>query len=115
MSQSSNRCEFGFQEWTGSLATFPDWGGNAAHNTHAIGVWQDEPATYARIVALTGNPGFEPPDQVVNNWALAVDVYGDLLAALHANGLPLPRFPSHPDSVGVKLIKRLAERANRVG
>jgi hypothetical protein len=41
--------------------------------------------------------------------------FGDLLAALHANGLTLPRFPSHPDSVGVKLIKRLAERAARVG
>ncbi len=41
--------------------------------------------------------------------------FGDLLAALHAHGLPLPRFPSHPDSVGVKLIKRLAERARRVG
>ena len=39
--------------------------------------------------------------------------FGDLLAALHANRLPLPRFPSHPDSVGVKLIKRLAERAPR--
>jgi hypothetical protein len=41
--------------------------------------------------------------------------FGDLLAELHANGLPLPRFPSHPDSAGVKLIKRLAERAPRVG
>jgi hypothetical protein len=36
--------------------------------------------------------------------------FGDLLAALHAVGLPLPRFPAHPDSPGVKLIKRLAER-----
>ncbi len=41
--------------------------------------------------------------------------FGDLLGALHAHGLPLPRFPSDPDSVGVKLIKRLAERAPRVG
>ena len=40
--------------------------------------------------------------------------FGDLLAALHAEGLPLPRFPAHPDSPGVKLIKRLAERARRV-
>jgi hypothetical protein len=39
--------------------------------------------------------------------------FGDLLAALHAEGLPLPRFPAHPDSPGVKLIKRLAERAPR--
>jgi hypothetical protein len=37
----------------------------------------------------------------------------DLLAALHAEGLPLPRFPPNPDSPRVKLIKRLAERAAR--
>jgi hypothetical protein len=37
--------------------------------------------------------------------------FGDLLAALHAEKLPLPRFPAHPDSPGVKLIRRLAERA----
>jgi hypothetical protein len=41
--------------------------------------------------------------------------FGDLLAALHAEGLRLPRFPSHPDSPGVQLIKRLAQRAARVG
>jgi hypothetical protein len=41
--------------------------------------------------------------------------FADLLAALHAHGLPLPRFPAHPDSLGVQLIKRLAERARRVG
>jgi hypothetical protein len=41
--------------------------------------------------------------------------FGDLLASLHAHGLPLPRFPAHPDSEGVKLIRRLAERAPRVG
>jgi len=41
--------------------------------------------------------------------------FGDLLGALHAHGLPLPRFPAHPDSAGVKLIRRLAERAPRVG
>jgi hypothetical protein len=39
--------------------------------------------------------------------------FGDLLAALHAEKLPLPRFPAHPDSPGVKLIRRLAERAAR--
>jgi hypothetical protein len=39
--------------------------------------------------------------------------FGDLLAALHAAALPLPRFPAHPDSPGVKLIRRLAERAAR--
>ena len=41
--------------------------------------------------------------------------FGELLGALHAHGLPLPRFPAHPDSVGVKLIRRLAERAARAG
>lgn len=83
-SWSPFRCEFGFTEWTGSLATFPDWGGNAEHKTHAIGVWQDEPATYAGIVALTGNPGFNPQDQVSNNWVLAVRDYGR-----HTNGAGL--------------------------
>jgi len=41
--------------------------------------------------------------------------FGDLLGALHEHRLPLPRFPAHPDSAGVKLIRRLAERASRVG
>lgn len=41
--------------------------------------------------------------------------FGKLLGALHAHRLPLPRFPAHPDSVGVKLIRRLAERAPRAG
>jgi hypothetical protein len=39
--------------------------------------------------------------------------FGDLLAALHAEKLPLPRYPSDPNSPGVQLIKRLAERAAR--
>jgi hypothetical protein len=39
--------------------------------------------------------------------------FGDLLAALHSEKLPLPRFPAHPDSPGVKLIRQLAERAAR--
>jgi hypothetical protein len=39
--------------------------------------------------------------------------FGELLGALHAHGFPLPRFPAHPDSIGVKLIRRLAERAPR--
>jgi hypothetical protein len=39
--------------------------------------------------------------------------FGDLLAALHAENLPLPRFPSDPNSPGVQFIKRLAERAAR--
>ena len=41
--------------------------------------------------------------------------FGELLGALHAQRLPLPRFPAHPDSAGVKLIRRLAERARRAG
>ncbi len=39
--------------------------------------------------------------------------FGDLLAALHAAALPLPRFPCDRNSPGVQLIKRLAERAAR--
>ena len=67
------RCLFGFTEWTGSLAAFPDWPGVVVggKRTHAFGPWQDEPETYADIAALTGNPGCEPPDQIGNNWALA--------------------------------------------
>ena len=67
------RCLFGFTEWTGSLAAFPQWPGAVVGGkpTHAFGPWQDEPATYAEIAALTGNPGCEPADQIGNNWALA--------------------------------------------
>lgn len=41
--------------------------------------------------------------------------FGDLLIALHEHKLPLPRFPAHPNSPGVQLIKRLAERGLRAG
>jgi len=41
--------------------------------------------------------------------------FGRLLMALHAHGLPLPRIPSDPNSPGVQLIKRLAEKAGRGG
>ena len=37
--------------------------------------------------------------------------FGDLLMKLHEHYLPLPRFPSDPNSEGVQLIKRLALRA----
>jgi hypothetical protein len=37
--------------------------------------------------------------------------FGDLFAALLEHGLPLPRFPGHPESPGVQLIKKLAQRA----
>jgi hypothetical protein len=37
--------------------------------------------------------------------------FGDLFAALLEHGLPLPRFPGHPDWPGVQLIKELAQRA----
>jgi hypothetical protein len=39
--------------------------------------------------------------------------FGTLLAALHANGLPLPRFPGNPHSPGAELVRRLAEQAPR--
>ncbi len=41
--------------------------------------------------------------------------FGDLFSALLDRGLPLPRFPGHPDSPGVQLIKQLAQRAANVG
>jgi len=41
--------------------------------------------------------------------------FGELLGASHAHRFPLPRFPAHPDSIGVKLIRRLAERVPRDG
>jgi hypothetical protein len=37
--------------------------------------------------------------------------FGDVLAGLHAHGLKLPRYPAHPGSAGVELVRRLAERA----
>jgi hypothetical protein len=91
-SWSPFRCEFGFHQWTGALDVFPAWGGNAAHNTHAFGVWQDEPETYGEITALTGDTKVEPQSQITNNWVLAVRDFkvragGDLLAALQAGQL----------------------------
>jgi hypothetical protein len=41
--------------------------------------------------------------------------FGQLLMQLHEHNLPLPRFPADRQSLGVQLIKRLAERAARVG
>jgi hypothetical protein len=103
-SWSPFRCEFGFTEWTGSLDTFPDWGGNAAHKTHAFGVWQDQPASDAEIVELTGDPKMVPQSQIAKNWVRAVRDFhtrtggGDLLATLKAGGAEL-------DKVSPALIK----------
>jgi hypothetical protein len=103
-SWSPFRCEFGFKEWTGSLDTFPDWGGDVAHKTHAFSVWQDQPATYAEIAALTGDPKMVPQSAIANNWVLAVRDFhtrtggGDLLATLKAGGAEL-------DKVSPALIK----------
>ena len=36
--------------------------------------------------------------------------FGDLFGALLEHKLPLPRFPAHPGSPGVELIRRLAAR-----
>ncbi len=41
--------------------------------------------------------------------------FGDMLAGLWALDLPLPRFPSDPDSPGVRLIRDLARQAARAG
>lgn len=40
--------------------------------------------------------------------------FGALLMQLHGQHLPLPRIPSNPQSPGVQLIRRLAERGSRV-
>src|SRR5437588_10410159 len=88
-------CQFGFTEWTGSLAAFPEWDGMIINGkpTHAFGVWQDEPATYAGIAEKTGLLGVYPQHQVRNNWVLAVQDFerrtngGDLLATLEAGEL----------------------------
>jgi hypothetical protein len=41
--------------------------------------------------------------------------FGALLGQLHEHHLPLPRVPTDPQSPGVQLIKRLAERGPRAG
>ncbi len=79
--------------WTGSMAAFPDWPGKTGPTgkpTHAAGAWQDQPATYHDVAAITGDASFEPSSQVKNNWALAIHDFkansggGDLLATLQA-------------------------------
>ncbi len=40
--------------------------------------------------------------------------FGALLMLLHEHHLPLPRFPTNPQSPGVQLIKRLVEKRSRV-
>jgi hypothetical protein len=41
--------------------------------------------------------------------------FGELLLELHSQKLPLPRYPSDPDSPGVRLIRDLASRGQRAG
>ena len=41
--------------------------------------------------------------------------FGELLLNLRKQKLPLPRYPSDPDSVGIRLIRDLALRAQRGG
>jgi hypothetical protein len=41
--------------------------------------------------------------------------FGDLLRRLRENRLPLPRYPSDPNSPGVQLIRTLASREHRAG
>lgn len=41
--------------------------------------------------------------------------FGELLDALHRQGLPLPRIPADPASPGVSLIRDLAMRGARAG
>jgi hypothetical protein len=41
--------------------------------------------------------------------------FGELLLKLREHGLPLPRYPSDPNSYGVRLIRDLAARGRRAG
>jgi len=41
--------------------------------------------------------------------------FGDLLLKLRENGLPLPRYTSDPNSLGVRMIRDLAARGQRAG
>lgn len=41
--------------------------------------------------------------------------FGTLLGQLHQHHLPLPRVPTDPQSPGVQLIRKLAERGPRAG
>jgi len=41
--------------------------------------------------------------------------FGELLANLREQKLPLPRYPSDPSSIGVQLIRDLAARGQRGG
>lgn len=81
-SWSPFRCLFGFVQWTGDLSQFPAWSGDKVTitlpdgtkrqvTTHAAGGWQDEPATWADVVAA--NPGirFDAQGQIAGNWWLA--------------------------------------------
>jgi hypothetical protein len=86
---SQFRCLFGFREYSGALDAFPVWSGDTVGGvtTHAAGILQDQPGTYAEIVALTGDPGFGPQSQLKNNWVLAVRDFkartgGDLIGTL---------------------------------
>ncbi len=82
--------EVGGGTYTGSLDSFPQWAGWGNPISHAVGAWQDEPATWGDVVAA--NPGitFQPQDQIKGNWWLAQRDFknhtggGDLLAALQA-------------------------------
>ena len=63
----------GARLWTGSIATFPTWGGASISNgvTHAAGAFQFEPASYSGAAQTTGRSTFWPQDQIMNGWTLA--------------------------------------------
>lgn len=87
--------------WTGSLATFPTWGGaelSPGFRTTAAGAGQFLKPTYQDIARITGRSGFEDQDQIQNIWALADQVFSahaglSLHAALEAHDLEL--IPKH--------------------
>lgn len=65
--------------WTGSLDTFPDWGGSwlsangSGDYSTAAGVLQFTQTTWRRISSITGRTTFGIEDQLENGWWLASD------------------------------------------
>lgn len=65
--------------WTGSLDTFPDWGGawlvanGSGDYSTAAGILQFTQTTWRRISPITGRTAFGIEDQLENGWWLASD------------------------------------------
>lgn len=96
---------YGGLQWTGSLASFPQWAGVAVGNseTHAAGFAQFEPASYAEAASISGRSGFYPQDQIQNAWDYAATIfaarYGTLHDVLQTGGSMLELIPTYLISI----------------